>query len=328
MINTKNSVIISLLMMLLLGLGTIFPGLIGRLNHSQQPDQTLLKRFYIDKLDDYYWLSRVDGISGLAHLLSGGQEEIPELVTHTETGSAFEQLVALWALARIKHPGNRELLRSRTSAETEKVGEGSFRELAARVAFLASYNRNRQMLQLLDRVLPDLYNAARSNDLEKQLLSAWALYEMDTPVTRETAGRALERASGALDPDHADYTRHLLFVRLTGSPAESFFSVKLSSIIKNHNFEGDLFSRKARTVRTLAELSYPKELRLLETFREQLADMLQHPLQDATALSHLITAGPFSCSESIRNILQKEMQKADDSKDRQELQKAMRICGS
>lgn len=309
------------------GLSILFLGFIF-LPAGQHTDRNLLQRFYIEKMNHQYWLTRVDGMAGLAHIRENERVEIPELLNHTESESEFEQLISLWALAKISYPGNNRFLQNRAFSEMEKLEEGSFREVAARAAFLAAFDNNQEMLSLLDRILPDLYNAARSNNLEKLLIASRALYEIDTQVTKETADRALKKASAELNPDHALFTRHLMYIRLVGAPGKRFFTEKLKSIINNHDFNDDLFSAKAQTVRTLVELLYPEEPELLTLYREQLAERLQHPLQDAAAFSDLMAVGPHACSGSIKSILKADLQGSDDGKARQDIQQALLMCGT
>lgn len=292
-----------------------------------EPSENDLKRYYLARLDEAYVTGRIDGMAGLAHLGRSARDVAQELENLTGGRSLFEQLIACWALATINAPQERSPVEQRASVERGRLSEGRFNEVAARVAFLAAFSRaGNKSTRFLDAVLPELYSRARGDDQEDRLLAAWALHEIGTTVTRETANRTLSLAAAGMDPGHGNYTRHLLYLRMIGPPARSYFTKKVSSIIKSYDFGGDIFSKRARTVRTLAVLHYPGEPDEVVRYRKRLSDRLDSPLTDDRAVDDLLAAGPFVCSEDIVNKLTMTMSGTDDASDRRSLEQALSVC--
>lgn len=169
-----------------------------------------LARHYEAKLEGSFWTVRIDGIRGLAHLGPAASQAVPALVERTAAPGAFEQLVALWALAEIDTAGETPILGERADLERQRLLEGDLREVTARTAFLAAVHDRQPPPRFLDRALPELYSAARGRRGKgrgEALLAAWALYEVGSTVTRETADEGLRLAAEALAPEGAGYGR-------------------------------------------------------------------------------------------------------------------------
>lgn len=289
-----------------------------------------LARFHQARLEASFWTERLDGLAGLAHLGPSAAAAVPTLVERAEGRTGFEPLAALWALARIDTGGATPLLRARADRERERLLEGDLREVAARTAFLAAVHGDGPPPRFLDRALPSLYYAARGRrgtDRGQPLLAAWALLEVGTEVTRETAGEALGRAAAALDPEEAAYGRKLLYARLVGPPARHSLSGPLQRILASHEFGSDFDRDRVRTLYTLAALHHPDLPAELVAFRQRLAEGLGHPLSDDRAIRALLTLGPHGCSERTPEGLDELLGRADDAADREQARRGMEMCG-
>ena len=293
---------------------------------SSEPNNEQLVSFYSDKLDHEFILTRVDGIAGLAHLENGITQPVSKLLELSKSDQSFEQLISSWVLAKISAGQYIERLNGQVSIEYDKLLEGTDAVFAARTAFLAVLEDEIASNQELNRSLPKLYNMARGSDTGSQLLAAWSLNAMGTKVTRETAAHGLEQAAASLDPDHGNYTRHLLYIRINGSTARPFFSDKLESIINEYDFGSDPFSKKAQTIYTLAAIQYPSKPKVLNEYRESLAKRLQNVLYHDIAVSDLLAAGPYACSDFITKTLETALLKIDDPDEREDIERALKMC--
>lgn len=292
---------------------------------SREPDpELLLARHFQEKLDHRFPIIRTAGIVGLGHFETG--ESATRLAGIAREARGFERLLALWALARAAAPDFNDWLEGQAQDEWPRLLKGSFYEVAARMAFLASRGPDRSELRQLDRVLPQLYNAARNGKPEEKLLAAWALRAIGTGVTRATADAALA-AARELDPGHAHYTRHLLFIRLLGPPAAKSLAPLLESLLLFHDFEPALVPKRALTAFTLAFITHPGEPPALATLREELRRDLDHPLRDFTALDAIRALGPFACTPGMVDALREKAAQETDENERELAAENLRMCG-
>lgn len=267
---------------------------------SPSPDTLIQVQYYKNKLQSNFYGDRLDGIAGLAHLgseASGAAGSLKELSRSDR--NPFNRMAALWALAEIDSPQSREYLRERVQREETDLQRGRFPVVAARIALLATYDPSESMLRKLNDALPLLYNQTRGGRLSERLFALWALYQIGTPVTRETANRAMTEIANELSPDEPDYTVHLRHIRLIGTPAAAFFSGKLASLIENHDFKASLARPKALTAYTLAAISYPAKPEAVSGFQEDVARRLNEAFSGGAALQDVQALGPFACSESV-----------------------------
>lgn len=284
----------------------------------------LFARFFGEKLHHPYALVRIDGIVGLGRL--GTVKAVSQLTEIAEKASGFERLVALWALARIGTPDALAETGRQVERERSRLLEGSFYELAARTAFLAGLNPDESGLRLLDRALPKLYTEARKGNLEERLLAAWALYEIGTPVTAVTADETMATVANELDPEHGNFTRQLLFIRLVGPPATKFMAPKLKNLLRSYPFKPGLAPKRALTAFTLAFITAPEEPPTVRAFREKLARDLGKPLRDFEALENIRALGPFACTPGMVEKLRQKVGEETDEEERKLAGENLRRC--
>lgn len=313
---------------------SLLPGLLLMLSvsiygvHAQPaPSKGHLVRYFRQMLDNPFYGDRMDGIAGLGHMGSAASGAVPALIQKTTAESVpeFYRLLAYWALARIDAPGVTETIQDALAGESGKEVSGDFNLIAARAAFLAA---GKAPNRTLDRYLPALYNHARSGDTSEKILAAWALLEIGTSVTEETALKALDAVSGELDPEHGNYTRHLRYLRLLGPrPGIDAVAGKLEELLVNHEFRLMLVSRKAQTAFTLAVLSYPEVPAALNRYREEVREKLSHSVFNNSALRDALALGPFACTGPIENALAAIDRDPDEEDDeREEARRALKTC--
>lgn len=286
------------------------------------PGTSQLLEYHREQLEHRYPIIQFNGIAGTARLGNEAAEAVPLLMKIVRDRESF---AALWGLAKIDLNGQRDFLQEYADKAERQLMAGGFPEIAFRTAFLAAYYRGERTPGFLDKVLPELYNHARGGDPGDRLLAAWALHEIDTEVTRETADSAIRDVASSLNPDDAIYTRLLTYIRLIGRPALPAVIDKLNMLVKNYDFGTDRVSKKAQTVATLAALRYPAVPDVLASHQQELAETLGSPLNDATALRELRLAGPYLCSDKAVAILKNEITKENQS-DREEMQWAVDMC--
>jgi len=287
------------------------------------PGKSQLLEYHRDQLEHRYPVIQFNGIVGTARLGNEAVEAVPSL---KDIVRKRESYAALWGLAKIDLNGERDFLQEYAKKAEQQLLDGGFPEIAFHTAFLAAYYRGNRSPGFFNNVLPELYNSARGNDPGDRLLAAWALYEIDTDVTRERADGAIRDVASSLNPDDGMYTRLLTYIRLIGRPALPLVSNKLNTLIKNYDFGTDWASKKAQTVATLAALQYPDAPDVLASYQQELADALDSPLSDDTALSKLRLAGPYLCSDKAVTVLKKEIRSENDRSDREEMQWAVDLC--
>ncbi|MDX1606416.1 MAG: hypothetical protein R3202_09500, partial [Candidatus Competibacterales bacterium] len=167
------------------------------------PDRLL--RHHLEQLAHEYAGVRRRGWVGLERLGAQAKPAVPALLAQAARETGFLELLAYRILARIGTPSARRAARMQARAQPELLA-GAFPVIAARVALIGALNPDRATLdratlRRLDPVLPVLYNTVRGGGhLDERLLAAWALYAIGTPVTRETAGRALPDIAAELHP--------------------------------------------------------------------------------------------------------------------------------
>lgn len=310
-------------------LGLILLPWMHELHAQPAPSEDHLAGYYRQLLDAPFYGDRMDGIVGLAHMRKASSGAVPTLMEKVRSGSEspFYRLLVFWSLARIQTPEAAKIVNERIAREIRKGPSGDFPVVAAKAAFLAA---GEVSTRTLDRYLPPLYNNARSGETSEKILAAWALLEIGTAVTRETAARALKSASEELDPGNARYTRHLRYLRLlgsqTGAEAAAVIS-KLEEILANHEFRLLLVSKKALTVQTLAVLSYPNVPEPVNRYRQEVREKLDHPIFNSSGLRDALALGPFACTGPIVNALTEIAKDRDEEEDeREEARRALQIC--
>lgn len=285
-----------------------------------------LVRHFEAKLRHPYHAQRIDGLAGLAHLGQDAAEATPLLLVRASAGASFERLVAAWALVKTGGPADLPFLEQRAAEERQSLLTGRFPVTAARVAFLATAHRETSPPGFLDKALPALYNRARLGDTAERLLAAWALYQIDTAVTRDVADEALAEAAASLDPGHGSYSRHLLYLRLIGPRARTQVAPALRSLIQSGDFGDDVAARRAQTLATLATLYYPEAPDMLIPYRARLRQRLDHPLTDAGALRDLLVLGPYGCDPDITELLRARLRAANDHSEQDRIAPAIGMC--
>lgn len=289
-----------------------------------------LGRHYEARLDRSYWTVRVDGLRGLGHLGPAASRTIPALVERTEGPGAFEELVALWALAEIDTARSTPVLGERADLERQRLQEGDLPVVAARTAFLAAVHDEDPPPRFLDRALAELYSAARGQRGERRgqrFLAAWALHEIGTRVTREAADEGLRRAAETLDAGDAAYGRQLVYVRLVGRPAREALTEPLRRILSSYDFGSSLDRDRVQTLYTLVALHRPDLPAEVAAFRQQLAEGLADPLRDDRSIRALLTIGPHGCSAGAPAGLRELLRRADDNTDRAQARRGLEMCG-
>ncbi len=310
--------IISLATLLLLSAITSIP---------PSPDTSIQIQYYQHQLQSNFYGDRLDGISGLAHLGSDASEAAESLQQLSQNDrNPFNRMAALWALAEIESPQSRAYLREQVRKEEGDLRQGRFPVVAARIGLLATHDPSESMLRKLNTALPLLYNRARGGKLSERLLAVWALYQISTPVTRETADEAMKEIANELSPEAPDYTVHLRHIRLVGPPAAAFFSGKLASLIENHNFTAGLARPKALTAYTLAAISYPDEPQAVSDFKQQAARRLNEAFSGGAALQDVQALRPFACSEPVISGLKEMAAEYHDPDDVDEAEAVLELC--
>ena len=290
------------------------------------PTEASLVRHFTSKLDHAWGGTRQDGMIGLGRLGAAASPAAPRLLEQVATEQGRLRLLGLWALARIGTPEALRTVRSEAATEARRLEpRGLFDEdVAIRVALLAAADapgfRDR-----IDAVLPALYTSARGAErLPERLAAAWALLEIGTPVTVETALRALSgrpvaaavpAAPVILDPEHSGYTTNLDWVRLTGPRAAEVFVPQLEDILEDHDFDRDLFGHRQQTAFTLARLVYPEPHPLVVEARDHLVRELDDVLTWSGALRALPHLGPYACSPATEQALRHVLRVEDEDDD-------------
>lgn len=305
------------------------PGASGPPAEPGPPDREQLVRHHRAQLDASYWTARVDAIAGLGRLGPAASAAVPSLAGRAKAESEFEQLLALWALARIDTARTTPVLRERLERERGRLLAGDFRDVAARAAFLAAAHGGDDLPRYLDRALPELYGGARGRRGVRRgqpLLAAWALHQYGSPVTRETAAGGLRLAADSLDPDDGAYTRQLLYARLVGPPAREVLSEPLRRILAAHDFGFDFDAGKGATAHTLAVLHFPEYPAEVVEYRELVASALGSPIADHSAMDALLTLGPHGCSARTPEGIEESLERAEDDADRERAHRAREMC--
>ena len=292
------------------------------------PSKERLVHFHRRGLNAAFYGDRMDAIAGLARMGNVSREVVPELVNKIESDreSPFYRMLAGWALARIGTSEARRAIRDMMWEEPDLRREArlDFPIFAARVAMLAAAqgeNRN------LDRYLPPLYNRSRTGNLTERILAGWALLEIGTPVTRETARRGLNEVSRKLDPEHGNYTRHLRYLRLLGAHAPDTVITRLAAILETHDFGISIARKRSLTAYTIATIAYPERPDVLERYLSEVAEELESVVFRGGALRDVVNLGPFACSDTVVNELRSIAVEASDDDDRAVASDALSVCG-
>jgi hypothetical protein len=303
--------------------------LLVSLNATAQnsPSAKQLVQFYQEQINSKYYGDRMDAIVGLGHLGDEASGMADRLIKQSRTEqNNFYRLLCLWSLAEIGTYDGFEWSQKQARFEKPELTNGSFREVAARTALLASTNRGGNNMSDINRSLSDLYNKARGGDLTEKLTSIWALFQLGTSVTISTAERAASSAAGELSAEHGNYTRHLRYIRLVGPQAHKFFADKLAALVGNHEFSTGLTPKRALTAYTLAVIAYPDETPAVEQFKKDINERLNSPLSRGSALDDASALGPFACSRDIVSSLRDISENSSDDSDREEAENVLSFC--
>ena len=272
---------------------------------QHMPSTAELTKFYQAQLRSQSQEDRMDGITGLAHLGSDASQAVPALIKLSKVEpDNFNRLLCLWALAEIGTYEAFEWSRSQALKEKPKLREGSFKEVSARTVLLSTVEQGENIFRL-NKMLLRFYNKARNGNIPEQLTAQWALFELSTSASINTAERTIQPLAQNISPDQSNFVQNLRLIRLVGPLVEDFFKDQLSALIENHDFSLNQSTKRAQTAYTLARTSYPNENKVVEKVANHIAERLNKQSTRRAALKDAVALGPFICGSEIIGTLSK-----------------------